>query len=161
MMSHIDMTSVPPARQLPWTLATTGLSKSQIVNQSLRMSRAKYLQMSGNVITGKLAADWGWATKSFPSEQFDDMFTREVTALASIAPDMLAASKLSLNQAYDIMGMRTSLHAVTPWHHASARTRPGAGEFRRMANEQGLKAAVQWRDAAFKDIDAPSVRKKD
>ena len=122
-------------------------------------ARAKYLQLSGNVITGKQAAEWGWATKSFPAGEFEEAFRREVTALASIAPDMLAANKLSLNQAYDIMGMRTSLHAVTPWHHASHRTRPNAGEFRRIANEQGLKAAVQWRDGAFKDIDAPSLRK--
>ena len=127
----------------------------------LSPARAKYLQLTGNIITGKTAADWGWATKSFPAEEFDAAVTREVTAMASIEPDMLAANKLSCNQAYEIMGMRTGLYAVTPWHHASHRTRPNAGVFRKMANEQGLKAALEWRDAAFRDIDAPSVRRKD
>jgi enoyl-CoA hydratase len=126
-----------------------------------RMSpaRAKYLQLTGNVITGRQAAEWGWATKSFPEDQFEQAFAREVKALASIEPDMLAANKLSLNQAYEIMGMRTGLYAATPWHHASHRTRPNAGKFRAMANEQGLKAAVRWRDDAFREIDAPPLPK--
>jgi enoyl-CoA hydratase len=125
----------------------------------MSMARAKYLQISGNVITGKQAADWGWVTKSFPADAFEAAFQREVTALASIAPDMLAANKISLNTTYEVMGLRTALYAVTPWHHASHRTRPNAGEFRRIADQDGLKAAVKWRDEPFRDIDAPSSRK--
>ena len=124
----------------------------------LSMARAKYLQLTGNIITGKQAADWGWVTKSFPPEEFEAAFLREVTAMASIAPDMLAANKISLNTTYEIMGMRTALYAVTPWHHASHKTRPNALEFRRIAQAEGLKAAVKWRDEAFKEIDAPSRR---
>lgn len=125
----------------------------------LTMARAKYLQLTGNIITGKQAAEWGWVTKSFPAAEFEECFQREVKAMASIAPDMLAASKLSLNQQYDIMGFRTALHAVTPWHHASHKTRPNALEFRRIANSEGLKAAVNWRDEPFKDVDAPRAPK--
>ena len=55
------------------------------------------------------------------------------------------------------MGMRTSMHTVTPWHYASHKTRPNGGKFRQMANEQGLKAAVEWRDGPFREIDAPRV----
>lgn len=125
----------------------------------MTMARAKYLQLSGNVITGRQAAEWGWVTKSFPTEEFEASFLREVKALASIAPDMLAANKLSLNQTYEILGMRTALYAATPWHHASHKTRPNAMEFRRIAETEGLKAAFKWRDGAFKDIDAPSAKR--
>lgn len=124
----------------------------------LPMSRAKYLQMTGNIITGKQANEWGWVTKSFPEEQFEEEFTREITALASIAPDMLAAQKFALNQQYEIMGFKTALNAVVPWHHASHKTRPNAGEFRNIANKDGLKAAVNWRDEPFRGLDAPSRR---
>jgi enoyl-CoA hydratase len=124
----------------------------------MTMARAKYLQMSGNIITGKQAADWGWVTKSFPAEEFEAAFRREVTALASISPDMLAANKISLNTTYEMMGFRAALFAVTPWHYASHKNRPNAGEFRRIANADGLKAAVKWRDEPFKEIDAPSRR---
>lgn len=124
----------------------------------ITMARAKYLQLSGNVITGKTAAEWGWVTKSFPPEELDAAVEREVTALASIAPDMLAANKMSLNTTYEIMGLRTALYAVTPWHYASHKTRPNAMQFRRIAQADGLKAAVRWRDEAFKEIDAPSQK---
>jgi enoyl-CoA hydratase len=127
----------------------------------MSMARAKYLQLTGNVITGKMAADWGWVTKSFPAEEFEASFQREVKALASIAPDLLAANKLCLNQAYEIMGIRSALFASTPWHFLSAKIRPNEGEFRRIANADGFKAAVNWRDGPFKDIDAPSVKRKE
>ncbi len=125
----------------------------------MSMARAKYLQLSGNIITGKQAAEWGWATKSFPAAQFDAAVGREVSALASIAPDMLAANKLCLNQTYEMMGFRTALYAATQWHYASHKSRPNALKFREIANKEGFKAALQWRDGAFKDVDAPHPRK--
>jgi enoyl-CoA hydratase len=124
----------------------------------LPMSRAKYMQMTGAIITGRQASEWGWVTKSFPEAEFEEAFAREISALASIAPDMLAAQKFALNQQYEIMGFKTALNAVVPWHYASHKTRPNAGEFRSIANEEGLKAAVNWRDEPFRGIDAPSRR---
>lgn len=125
----------------------------------MTMARAKYLQLSGNIITGRTAADWGWATKSFPEAEFDAAVAREITALASIEPDMLAANKLCINQSYEMMGMKTALLAATQWHYASHKSRPRAGKFREIANADGFKAALQWRDGAFKEIDAPSRKK--
>ena len=97
---------------------------------------------------------WGWVTKSFPEDEFEEAFRREIKAMASIAPDMLTANKMALNQSYDIMGFRTALHAVVPWHYASHKTRPNALQFREIANRDGLKAAVNWRDEPFKEVDA-------
>jgi enoyl-CoA hydratase len=125
----------------------------------MTMARAKYLQLSGNIITGKQAADWGWVTKSFPEAEFEESFQREVKAIASIAPDMLGANKLALNQSYDIMGFRNALYGAVPYHYASAKARPNALEFRRIANADGLKAAVNWRDEPFREVDAPSRKK--
>jgi enoyl-CoA hydratase len=117
----------------------------------MSMARAKYLQLTGNQVTGKEAAEMGWVAKSFPADRLDAEVDRELRALASIAPDMLAANKGSLNQAYEIMGMRTALNQSWQWHALSARMRPNAGEFTRISQEQGLKAALAWRDAAFDD----------
>ena len=74
---------------------------------------------------------------------------REVRALASIAPDLLAANKLAINQSYEIMGIRTALNTGPQWHALSSRLRPGAGEFGRISGSEGLKAALSWRDAPF------------
>lgn len=130
--------STPDAAYFPWKMS---------------MARAKYLQITGNIISGKQAADWGWITKSFPAAELDEVFDREVAAIASIAPDLLAANKLCLNQTYEAMGFRSALYAATPWHYLSGKIRPNAQAFRKIANESGIKVAVAWRDEAFKDID--------
>ena len=75
---------------------------------------------------------------------------REVRAIASIAPDLLAANKLAINQSYEIMGIRTALNTGPQWHTLSGKMRPGAGDFTRISNEGGLKAALTWRDEGFK-----------
>ena len=74
---------------------------------------------------------------------------KEVRAMSSIAPDLLAANKLAINQTYEIMGIRTALNTGPQWHALSGRMRPGAGEFGRISNQEGLRAALAWRDEAF------------
>ena len=114
------------------------------------MARAKYLQLTGNSVTGKEAAEMGWVAKSFPAEELDEQVMRELRALSQVAPDLLSANKHSVNQAYEIMGFRTALAQGWQWHVLSGRVRPGAGEFGAAMKEGGLKAALEWRDAAFK-----------
>jgi enoyl-CoA hydratase len=116
----------------------------------LGMANAKYLQLTGNSVTGKEAAAMGWVAKSFPAEDLNNEVERELRAIASISPDLLAANKASLNQAYEVMGFKTALNTGWSWHALSSRLRPGAGDFGRISREQGLKAALDWRDGPFR-----------
>jgi len=117
----------------------------------MTMARARYLQMTGNAISGKQAAEWGWVAKSFPADRLEDETMREVGALASISPDLLAANKLSLNQTYEIMGFRAAVNTAPQWHALSSQLRPGGGEFGTISREQGLRAALDWRDRPFRE----------
>ncbi|MEO6043005.1 MAG: enoyl-CoA hydratase-related protein [Tepidiformaceae bacterium] len=114
------------------------------------MAQAKYLQLTGNSVTGKQAADMGWVAKSFPAAELEAETMRELRAMASIAPDLISANKQSLNQTYEIMGFRTALQTGWQWHALSGHVRPGAGEFGRISAAEGLRAALAWRDGAFK-----------
>ena len=114
------------------------------------MAHAKYLQITGNSVTGKEAANIGWVAKSFPADKLEDEVMRELRAIASISPDLLAANKASLNQTYELMGFKTALANGWSWHALTSRLRPGAGDFGRISSEQGLKAALEWRDGAFR-----------
>ena len=120
---------------------------------NMTMAQAKYMQLTGNSITGKQAADWGWIAKSFPAERLEEEVMKEVRALATIAPDMLAVNKGCLNETYENMGFKNALNAGVHWHVLSLqRVRPSAGEFRRIVNEQGIKAALKWRDDPFRGV---------
>jgi enoyl-CoA hydratase len=115
----------------------------------MSMAHAKYLQLTGNSVSGAEAARMGWVAKSFPADTLEQETLRELNALAFIAPDLLAANKLSINQTYEIMGIRTALATGAQWHALSARLRPNAGQFDRIAREKGLKEAFRWRDSPF------------
>jgi enoyl-CoA hydratase len=120
----------------------------------LSMAQAKYLQLTGATISGKQAAEWGWVVKSFPADKLDAAVAREVKALATIPPDLLAVNKGALNETYEMMGFKTALNSGVHWHVLSgAKVRPNAKMFQKVQAEKGLKEAIRWRDEAFKDID--------
>lgn len=125
------------------------------------MAHAKYMQLTGATISGRQAADWGWVAKSFAPDEFDARVGEEVAALATIPADMLAANKGALNQAYEMMGFKNSLAMAVHWHMASARVRPNAGNFARVAAESGIKGYVAWRDQKWGNIDYNPKRKPD
>lgn len=136
--------------------ATRGMScpDTAFFPWKMSMAQAKYLQLTGNSVTGKRAMEMGWIAKSFPKESLDAEVMKEVRALSSIAPDLLAVNKGSLNETYEMMGFKNALMSGLHWHMISAaRVRPTAGTFQKVAAEKGLKAAIQWRDGAFKDVD--------
>ena len=119
------------------------------------MAQAKYLQLTGNNVSGREAAAMGWVAKSFPPEELDRAVMRELRPMARIAPDLLAANKAQLNEAYEIMGMRTALQRAWQWHTVSQRLRPRAADFGRIMRESGLRAAIEWRDGPFREEGFP------
>ncbi|MFE0358929.1 enoyl-CoA hydratase-related protein [Streptomyces nigra] len=112
----------------------------------MTMAQAKYLQLTGNSVTGAEAAAMGWVAKSFPPEELLEQTMRELRAMSHIAPSLLAANKESVNHAYEIMGMRTHFQQAWAMHALSGALRPGARDFSQRLGEGGLKAALEWRD---------------
>ena len=116
----------------------------------MTMAQAKYLQLTGNSVTGAEAAQMGWVVKSFPADELESQTMRELRAISSVPAALLSANKQSVNQAYEIMGMRTHIAQSWQYHYLSMNVRPGAQKFADVSKEQGLKAALEWRDGAFK-----------
>lgn len=119
----------------------------------LPMSWAKYLMFTGRGVTGVEAVELGWATKCFPAENLEEMTCNEAEAIATIKPDLLAASKRSVNRAYEVMGIKTALEIGADWQGLSM-YRETANDFYQVSQEQGLKAAVLKRDGPFGDYSA-------
>lgn len=46
--------------------------------------------------------------------------------------------------------MRTALQRTWQWHALSGRLRPRSGDFARVSREEGLRAAIEWRDGPFR-----------
>lgn len=116
----------------------------------LTMAQAKYLQLTGNSVSGLEAARMGWVAKSFPADELEAQVQRELRPLSQVDPALLSANKLSVNQAYEEMGMRAHLGSAWQLHMLTARYRPRSGEFKEVSRRDGIRAATEMRDGAFR-----------
>jgi enoyl-CoA hydratase/carnithine racemase len=71
--------------------------------------------------------------------------------IAVIDPALVRDTKKALNRTYEIQGMRAALDAALEIDHAiESAGSPDKKRFMDLAREQGLKAALAWREARFR-----------
>jgi long-chain acyl-CoA synthetase len=71
--------------------------------------------------------------------------------IAVIDPDLVRDTKKALNRTYETQGMRAALDEALDIDHAiESAGSPDKKRFMDLAREQGLKAALAWREARFK-----------
>ncbi len=107
--------------------------------------RAKQLMFTGDVIDGRTAADWGLANRCVPAEQLEEAVMQLAQRIAGVPASHLAMHKLVVNQVLLSMGLEQTQMFATLFDGIT-RHNPEGLWFRRYAQEQGFKAAVQWRD---------------
>ena len=110
---------------------------------------AKRLLLTGDLIDGKTARDIGWAIDVVPAAALDATALQLATRVSHIGKDLLTANKQIVNKGIELMG-RTLLQQIALEHDAIAHLAPEALEFNRLAQEKGLKAALEWRDGPFR-----------
>jgi enoyl-CoA hydratase len=108
--------------------------------------RAKQMMFTGDVIDGRTAADWGLANEAVPVTQLDERVTALAGRIAGVPSSHLAMHKMVVNQAMLSMGLEQTQMFATVFDGIT-RHNPEGLWFRRYAQEQGFKAAVQWRDS--------------
>jgi enoyl-CoA hydratase len=78
-----------------------------------------------------------------------------------IDSELLSANKRIVNVGLELMGART-MQRLGAENDARAHLAPSVREFGRRAREEGLKAALHWRDAKFGDgrarVEGPEIR---
>lgn len=108
--------------------------------------RAKQLMFTGDVIDGRTAAAWGLANEAVPLDQLETRTMALAERIAGVPRSHLAMHKLVVNQVQLAMGLEQSQQLATVFDGIT-RHNPEGLWFRRHAQDQGFKAAVQWRDS--------------
>jgi len=116
---------------------------------------AKRMLLTGDTVTGSEAERIGLVMKAVPEADLEGEVEDLAARIALIDVDLLAANKRIVNMALELMGART-MQRMAAERDAIARQAPVVTEFYQMAKEQGLKAALEWRDSKFADGRAAS-----
>jgi len=114
-------------------------------------AKAREFAYVGDPVSGREMAQLGWANYAVPADQLAEFTEKFARRMAHIDNDMLMYSKRAVNRQYEVMGIRTGLWSGTDLQALSA-LRPAAGEWGRRMREDGLKAALEWRDGPFRDF---------
>jgi enoyl-CoA hydratase len=122
---------------------------------------AKRLFFTGDQVTGADAQKIGLVYKAVPKEYLEFEVESLVDRMVMIDTDLLSANKRIVNLQLELMGART-IQRMAAENDARAHLAPSVREFGRIAGEQGLKAALTWRDAKYGDsrarVDGPEIR---
>jgi enoyl-CoA hydratase len=133
----------PPARV--W-----GVPTSMLWAWRVGPERAKRLLFTGDLLTGRQAAEWGLALESHPPEELDARFDELVARIALTPVNQLAMHKLAVNQALYAQGLHAT-QVMSVFFDGIARHTPEGYEFQRRAAEVGFKQAVRERDEPYGD----------
>jgi len=70
--------------------------------------------------------------------------------IAVVDPELVRETKRAINRTYELMGMREALATALDIDHGiESHGSPDKRRFMEIAREQGLRAAIAWRDARF------------
>jgi enoyl-CoA hydratase len=133
----------PPARV--WGSPTTALWAAR-----LGPMRAKRLLLTGDSLSGELAAEWGLATEAAPAEELDDRFEALLERVARLPLNQLVMMKMLVNQSLYAQGLHQTQLLGTFFDGVARHTEEGHAFVRRAA-ESGFKEAVRERDEPFGD----------
>jgi enoyl-CoA hydratase len=133
----------PPTRV--WGIPAAGMWAHRLGDQ-----RAKRLLFTGDLITGKQAAEWGLAVESCPRDELDERADMLVQRIALLPVNQLMMVKLALNSALLAQGVATSGMVSTVFDGIARHTREGYA-FQQRAAEVGFRDAVRERDEPFGD----------
>ena len=109
-------------------------------------ARAKQLMFTGDTIDGRTAREWGLANDAVPADALEGAAMALAERIAGVPRSHLAMHKMVVNQVMLAMGLEQSQQLATVFDGIT-RHNPEGLWFRRYAQVEGFKAAVQWRDS--------------
>jgi enoyl-CoA hydratase len=109
-------------------------------------TRAKQMMFTGDTIDGRTALAWGLANEAVPAAALDNATMALASRIAGVPRNQLAMHKMVVNQVLLTMGLEQSQSLATLFDGIT-RHNPEGLWFRRLAQAEGFKAAVEWRDS--------------
>jgi enoyl-CoA hydratase len=116
------------------------------------LTKAKELLYTGDTIDAQEALRLNMINKVVPHETLEEETHKLARRILKIAPENLRLTKQAINKTYEMMGLKQALdynvEVVTIMENTETEVQR---TFNQIKNEQGLRAALDWRDARFRE----------
>jgi enoyl-CoA hydratase len=114
--------------------------------------KAKELLFTGeDRISAEEALRIGLVNRVVPRDELDAATLELAEEIAKNEPFVVQSTKRAVNRAWDVAGFRAAMAANTELDTIiETANLPARDEFRRITQEQGLKAAIAWRDEKYR-----------
>ena len=113
------------------------------------MRRAMELMLTGDAISGREAAEGGFANRAVPGADLEEHVLGVAERVAKIPTDLQQINKRSVHRAMEAMGMRTAIRAGTELQALAFTTESSLSFAEKWRRD--LKSALDERDGAFGD----------
>jgi enoyl-CoA hydratase/carnithine racemase len=134
---EIEFCSAPPFLIMPWVLG---------------MKHSKELLLLGERVSAAEALRMGLVNRVVKADQLMDEAKKVGLRMAALPAIAMKQNKEAINRAYDMRGLLGNIeYGQEMFCLTSMAQSPEGQEFRKIAREQGLKAAIRWRDERFKN----------
>ena len=121
---------------------------------------AKILMLTGDSISGKEAEQIGLVAKAVPKDKLEEEVNKLAERMAQVPSELLALNKAAINRVYEEMGLRNVFNSLMELDVISHNTK-AVQDFRKMSEEQGLKAALAASEEPFQKLPKPFQEKQD
>ena len=129
----------PPARV--WGCPTTAMWVYR-----LGLEKAKYMLFTGDLVNGRKAEEMGLIHQAVPSKGLDRAVDLLTDRIKGVPKNQLMMMKMTVNQAYENMGLASS-QTIATLFDGIARHSPEGVRFKQRSEEVGFKQAVSERDS--------------
>ena len=124
--------------------------------------RTRELLLTGDTIDAPTALQWGLANRVVAADELEAEVDRFAARIAPTPLEVLRLTKLALNRATRAMGLLEAVEANLDLSaRAQLRQHAGAAGVRSDVREEGLKAALAWRDRRYGEILSALGRKEE
>jgi enoyl-CoA hydratase len=113
------------------------------------MRNAMEMMLTGDAISGKDAAAWGFANRAFPAEELEAAVLEIATRVAQVPADIQQINKRAVHRQMELMGMRAAIRSGTEIQALAFHTNSTRAHFKELAG--GLTQALSSRDGKFGD----------
>jgi enoyl-CoA hydratase/carnithine racemase len=126
-----------------------GGSATLIMPWLIPMKAAKELLLTGKRIDATRAEHLGMVNKVVPADSLIEDAHAMAQLIATIPARSVEYAKRTINGFYEQQGFRSSMQYGTEMNLLSLAQPSSDDEFMAMVGEQGLNAALKWRDAQY------------